>query len=415
MKPLATLLCAVTLAAAAEPVATPFEEAREALRTLGPPELRGADEAAFAAWLREHDAAIRGRLAQGEIDSLINLWLYGTSFTSQPRLSVDQLGEQARAGLLRARLDDLLRGLAAPRGNPRLEFLAGMLRASGHDPADAATGVFLLEQLQRVLRERIEINARIAEQDSAVSAFSARGVSLDATIFPNFAIEAALTDLRERGLLRVGATARVAVVGPGLDFVDKEAGFDYYPEQTLQPFAVQDSLRRLGLAEAPRVTVLDISPRVLAHLASLPRPYTIQLPRDSRAAWTEAALAYWRRFGSALGREAEPISPPLPEIATRAVELDPAGIEAADLNIITGRLPEQFDLIVVTNLLVYYSPFELALAASNLAAMLRPGGYLLTNDLLPEASAGPLQPAGSISVTYRTSPQVMDNVYWYRR
>jgi hypothetical protein len=36
------------------------------------------------------------------------------------------------------------------------------------------------------------------------------------------------------------------VIGPGLDVADKQDGFDFYPQQTLQPFALVDSLRRLG-------------------------------------------------------------------------------------------------------------------------------------------------------------------------
>jgi hypothetical protein len=43
-------------------------------------------------------------------------------------------------------------------------------------------------------------------------------------------------------------------VGPGLDFADKQEGYDFYPLQTIQPFAVIDSLRVRKLAPpmAPR-------------------------------------------------------------------------------------------------------------------------------------------------------------------
>ena len=40
---------------------------------------------------------------------------------------------------------------------------------------------------------------------------------------------------------------------------------------------------------------------------------------------------------------------------------------------------ERFDLVVATNVLVSYDPFEQALALSNIAAMLEPGGFFLTN------------------------------------
>src|SRR5580692_8485751 len=90
-----------------------------------------------------------------------------------------------------------------------------------------------------------------------------RGVSLDTGIFPNFSIEQALRDLKNRGVLREGQVARVAVIGPGLDFIDKnpESSYDYYPQQTLQPFALYDSLVRLRLARdnALSMSILDIS------------------------------------------------------------------------------------------------------------------------------------------------------------
>ena len=59
-------------------------------------------------------------------------------------------------------------------------------------------------------------------------------------------------------------------------------------------------------------------------------------------------------------------------------------ILARDLNIIVERLDpmtegERFDLIVATNVLVYYDGFDQALALANISSMLRPGGFLLTN------------------------------------
>ena len=74
--------------------------------------------------------------------------------------------------------------------------------------------------------------------------------------------------MKTGGALRPGSVRRVAVVGPGLDFTDKLEGYDFYPEQTFQPFAVIDSLLRLDLGdpEQLQVTAFDLSPRVLRHL-----------------------------------------------------------------------------------------------------------------------------------------------------
>ncbi len=94
-----------------------------------------------------------------------------------------------------------------------------------------------------------------------------------------------LQSLLKSGKLKPGSIQRVAIVGPGLDFVNKQQGVDYYPPQTTQPFAVLDSLLRLGLSNPQTVEVytLDISPRVNVHIeaarknAAAGREYTVQL------------------------------------------------------------------------------------------------------------------------------------------
>lgn len=65
---------------------------------------------------------------------------------------------------------------------------------------------------------------------------------------------------------RDAAVRQRAIVGPGLDFADKLRGYDFYPPQTIQPFAVIDSLIHHGLSDAAtlRVTAFDLSPQALA-------------------------------------------------------------------------------------------------------------------------------------------------------
>ena len=99
---------------------------------------------------------------------------------------------------------------------------------------------------------------------------------------------------------------------PGLDFTDKTSGYDFYPQQTIQPFAIMDSLLRLGLArvESLDVTTLDLSSRVNDHLdrarrrAREGKGYVIQLPRPLSRQWKEATVAYWQRFGDQIGSPA---------------------------------------------------------------------------------------------------------------
>src|SRR5439155_1348974 len=67
--------------------------------------------------------------------------------------------------------------------------------------------------------------------------YRARGLSSDTSLLPDYAVEQALRAMRAKGAID-GPIRRVAVIGPGLDFTDKQEGYDFYPPQTLQPFAI---------------------------------------------------------------------------------------------------------------------------------------------------------------------------------
>ncbi len=376
---------------------------------------------------------------------MVNLLLYGTSFTKQPRIKIEAFTEASRSGILRARVDDLVAGLRSPGGNERLTFLNGLLRNQGIDPSDAGTtGVFLYNNLQRVLQEmetlskRAEEAKRFTQPDAPDPAaifnwrpglLRGRGVSLDTSIFPNFSMEQALRDLKNRGVLHGGQVARVAVIGPGLDFSDKneEISYDYYPQQTLQPFALYDSLVRLGLAKANGVSVsiFDISSRVIDHIrrarerARMNTAYILQLPRRIADPWPADLTAYWRSLGDRVGTQVAPIPPPsaLQGLETRAARIRPDVVlrcQPLDLNIVLERLnlaeSDRFDLMVATNIFIYYDAFERSLALENAGAMLKRGGLLLTNDRLPEVPGGSMRLAGLTDVQYNH-----DAVGWYRK
>jgi SAM-dependent methyltransferase len=420
-----------------------------------PAELRNADEPKWTAWSRQQDKAIRARLQKGDLDSMVNLLLFGTSFTKQPRIRIEGITEAAKAGTLRARMDDLIAGVRSPGDNERLIFVSGLLRNQGFDPATsdgaAKAGVFIFNNLQRVVEERKTLAERAAEakrlirpQDPAsvldrASLFSDRGVSLDTSILPDFSIDQTLRDLKKRGVLHEGQVARVAVIGPGLDFIDKneESGYDYYPQQTLQPFALYDSVTRLGLASGNFISmsIFDISSRVIDHLkrarerARMNTGYVLQLPRDVARPWPPELVAYWRALGDQVGSEETPIQPPEifqsvnggQGLETRAVRIRPGVVlacEPADLNIVLERMnlaaADRFDLVVGTNVFVYYDTFEQALALENIGAMLKPGGVLLTNDRLPEVPGGSMRLGGVISVG-DGDHGVVDTVGWYQR
>jgi len=448
-------LCGVALSVcAADPAFTSYQSAKPVLNQATeelPVELRDPSEAKWKAWSQREDEDIRARLEQGYLDSLVNLLLYGTSFTSQPRIKAESLSEASRSGTLRARVDDLIAGLRNPGDNERLLFLQALLRSHGVDPSSPGeTGVFIYNNLQRVIQE-MQVLAKRGEEaqrllqpngarsngipdPSAIFNWRAgllrdRGVSLDTSIFPNFSIEQALRDLKNRGVLRPGQVARVAVIGPGLDFSDKNdaSSFDYYPQQTLQPFALYDSLLRLGLAKSNAVsmTIFDISSRVIDHVqrarerASKNTGYVIQLPREGANPWPDDLISYWRSLGDRVGSEVAPIRPPsmFQALETRAVRIRPDVVlncQAADLNIVLERSnlaeADRFDLMVATNIFIYYDAFERSLALENAGAMLKRGGLLLTNDRLPEVPGGSMRQAGLTDVQYNH-----DAVGWYQK
>jgi hypothetical protein len=421
-----------------------------------PAELKNADQAKWMAWARGQDSSIRARLRQGDLDSMVNLLLYGTSFTHAPRISMEGEGiaEASRAGVLRTRVDYLVAGLRSPGDNERLIFLQQLLRSEGIDVGSSdgprQAGIFILKNLQRVVEERKTLAERAVDAKPVTgpdaspldpgslldrsSLFRDRGVSLDTGIFPDFSIEQTLRDLKKRGKLREGQVARVAVIGPGLDFIDKseQSAYDYYPQQTLQPFALYDSLVRLRLAKTGglSMSIFDISPRVIEHVqrarerARKNIGYGVQLPRDATIPGPPELIDYWKTLGDQVGAPIAPITPPriFQGLETRAVQIRPNVVlacEPIDLNIVLERLnlpaADQYDLMVGTNIFVYYDAFEQALALENAGAMLKPGGLLLTNDRLPVVPGGAMRLDGVTVVPYGTAVSARQAVGWYRK
>jgi SAM-dependent methyltransferase len=414
----------------------------DALADQLPPQLREPNEAKWKDWAEREDDAVRARLEQGALDSMVNLLLFGTSFTTQPRVITMRDFEDP---VVQARVADLVEALRDPKNNERLIFLRNVLRRRAIHPETSAglerTKTFVVENLRRVVQEQNTIREKSEEaggesnQEAEVSkrsrVFRDRGISVDTTILSSFGIEGALRDMKDRAVLPKGSITRVAVVGPGLDFTDKGFGYDFYPLQTLQPFAIYDSVVRLGLAEPGKieVTAFDISQEVLAHLrrardrAEKGENYVVQLPRESWP-WTDEAVHYWRSFGSEIGRPVAPIQPPaaLNGLETRAVAIRPEVVlscKPVDLNVVfeqfAGSAIKPFDLVIATNVFLYYDTLEQALALRNISTLLKPGGFFLTNDSLPHLSQTPMRSTGYTLVGYGESADWGDNVFWWQR
>ena len=398
----------------------------------------------WPAWLTARDAAIRARVDAGDEDSIIHLLLFGTSFTKRPRATQADLAALVKdpktaLASLRLRIGDFAAAVAAPGTNERLIFARRLVERRGIDPATEAGKTALL----RYLNERtVEVGGAARALDAAdadlsdkLTLFRDRGLSADTSIFIGLGVEQALESIRSEGPLRTGTVRRVAIVGPGLDFTDKLEGYDFYPQQTIQPFALVDSLLRHGLADDGDLTVtaFDLSPRVIQHLdaarerARAGTPYGIVLPRNLDRPWTPALVEYWQRVGAHVGKNAAATAPVgAGRVSVRRVEVRPSAVlsvTARDLNIVTERIEglperEQFDLVVATNILLYYGVFEQSLAAANIAAMLRPGGVLLTNNRIFELPALPLAGAGFVDATYMSIAGVGDTgdrLIWYQK
>jgi hypothetical protein len=151
-------------------------------------------------------------------------------------------------------------------------------------------------------------------------------------------------------------------------------------------------------------------------------PYTIQLPIRSDIDWTPQALAYWKQAGMTVGHAAVSIKSSRPAPLRYKAVIFPASeglsIRPVDLDVVYQKdeVPEseRLDLIVATNMFVYYGGFEQALAMSNLASMLCAGGLLLTNDALPELPDLPLRAVSFHETLYSSRPNDGDRIVVYK-
>jgi len=448
---LGALLCG-TLAAQSRFAS--FTEVRDVLGSLAdilPAALKvpeaSAAARAWTGWAERQDRTIRDRLQRGDEETIVNWLLFGTTFTTLPRVPLDTPGapsdQNARTQLIAARTAALVNALASPGQDERRLFARALFARQGYSMATSAERTKLATRLSRlvesVLAERADISreiqairqaASVSEQFAAQSKlFRDRGLSLDTSFRPSFALEQALLQLRAKRLLESGEIRDVAVIGPGLDFTDKTSGYDFYPQQTLQPFALIDSLIRTGLvkdAASVRLTTLDISPRVNDHLArsrkraSAGEAYRLRLPLDLGIKWKPQVLEYWKVAGDRIGTTTAPTRATVAgaNVDVRTVVVRPAvtlQIAPLDLNVVLQRSDSRrFDLVVATNVFVYYDVLEQVLALANVRAMLNPGGFLLSNNALLELPASKMRSLGYITVEYSETRDDGDHIVWYQ-
>jgi hypothetical protein len=421
-------------------------EASETLQLFADSGIAGSnitDPGAWDRWIREQDAQVRSRIDGGVEDSISNLILYGSSYTELPRFENPEAalqpdGEVSEAA--RARINALYAALKSANNHERIRFIREYLKRKGIPGPN--TPQFLTANLRRFAQEQQAYQKKLQEAQNSGDVnqmlltrgtlYENRGLSADTSLMTNYALEDTLRALLAKGVLTEGNVRRIAVIGPGLDFTNKHNGYDFYPLQTIQPFALMEMALRLKLAKPDEISVvtLDLNPAVNEHVAKLAqdarlgRPYTVQLPRDTAADWPPAAAAYWEHFGDVIGVPAKPI--PVPQAAgavtLRAVAIAPrfaSRVTPWDVNIVTERMNlkegQGFDLVIATNILVYYDLFQQALAMANIAQMMNSGGVFLSNDTLSAHHVPSLVFLDRRSVSFSTSGPYGDNVLTYRR
>ena len=431
-------------------------EVRPVVAALGesaPAELRGPSpdlERTWADWVAQRDAGIRSRIAKGDEDSVVSLMLYGSTFTRRPRATPDAIAasrtDMQLADVMDGRLQDLVEAVEAPAGDERVAFARHVIERQGlavGPRSREATRAYLLALRSRMLED----NERYARRAAATAGNDSDRRAANATLYrdrgPPTDSSPASTSSSSRprsGSWRralSGRLERVAVVGPGLDFIDKAQGHDFYPVQMIQPFALADSLLRVGLAVRPSIPRDQRScSRSPARCAAARPPgkayrWNLVLERNRPGLDVDPGfVAYWRRAGDRLGTPVPVVVPAqIQDVQARAIDVRPEAVlavEGVDLNIVFERIStpgdtSRFDLVVATNVLVYYEPFEQALAVSNMAGMLRTGGLLLTNQPVPLPTTWGLSPVLIMSVVLDRvhsgtgSHQRGDAIYVYRK
>lgn len=396
----------------------------------------------WLAWLQRSDARVRERLDAGEEDSLTNLLRFGVTYTKEYRIDDEYLVRYGQSSLVNSfaenRANDLIKALAAPNRNQGFQEMRAFVESKGfsvNSPAgQKKLKAYLLANLVRLQKDFLQ--AQSESKSDPNKSFQHRGISLDSNLWPDYDLDLALQALLKAKMLQAGQVERVAIVGPGLDFVNKQEGVDYYPPQTTQPFAVLDSLLGLGLAKPSNIDIytLDISSRVNLHIetarknAARGQDYTVQLPWYAEGRWTEefrkSFTQYWRALGSQIGDPvgAIPVPSQSPGFETRAIKIHASivsRVKPINTNIVYQQLPlppnRRFDLIIGTNIFIYYGKFEQSLARANIAAALKPGGFLLSNQQLDDTVPSGLEQVMVIDVPMTGPPVITDHIYCYRR
>jgi SAM-dependent methyltransferase len=371
-------------------------------------------EGSFAAYLRNVEADTDRRVAEGEREHLIHYALQSSAFTARPRIEparsggrfAEQLSSAERERLVRdpsylpstgwpaderARMIDFLGALAKESADPRLISFKQLLHAHGPATLEALYPDYV--RVARFLYQKEFLSAGASPADVAQVArlYQSRAHSSDTQTEAGFGVFLGLGTIRALDSSR--RIRSVVVIGPGLDLAPRTDLVDAVAPQSYQPFAVADALLALSLSSERdlRIRSVDVNPRVVRFLQAAARePVTLHLfngvDETAASGWSADYRMYLNELGRAIGDEVAPPRALASEgryqrsiLVRRSVR---EAMTADRINIITERpvAGAGVDLIVATNVLSYFDDRQVALTLSNIAALLRPGGYLLHNE-----------------------------------
>ena len=295
-----------------------------------------------------------------------------------------------------ARVAALLRALEKPGSDVRLMYFGSLVESAFPDRNQRQER--LTREYFRAMRfvyEKEFVAQRAPAPAAAVAElYRTRGLSTDTAVEAGYVVSLGLQIIRSLNAER--RIRRVLVIGPGLDLAPR-TGLRNTPPESYQPWAVIDALLATGLARVGRARGRGRGHQPARHRPPAPRPQRAAAApagdrhrgkgRSQRSHRSTASTSRTsgpicrrrrRRSGPSRmkkGRFASPCE--VSAALARVLRADP-------LDIVTERLTSApFDLVIATNILPYFDDRQLALAASNISAMLAPGGVFLHNEARP--------------------------------
>lgn len=377
---------------------------------------QGIPENTFPTYVQSLNRNTAERERAGEAEHLVYYALQSNRFTRRPRIEPAESARLFIENLKPPTRDSFLKGDPLPDAllqnipadvNARMQDLTVALRSRNPDPrlayfSGSSAGLNEMRKAYAVTMRFLYRKEFLSAQEPGVRAafvsslYQQRGHSTDTQVEANFPVWTALATLRS--LNPTLKLRRVLIVGPGLDFAPRTDLMDAFDPQSYQPYAVADALLQLKLAGPEELSIrcVDINRRVVRFLNEFPRTERrLRLVSGLRRETLASEFAgYFARLGTALGTDSAlaPLPPPLERHFTKSVKVRPeiaARITAETMDFVTERYepPKQFDAVIVTNVFLYFNRTELALALANIQSMLKPGGYLVHNEVRPELEA----------------------------